>query len=34
MVEHEQLEFITYYNEWTKSQKVEAAIAIMIQKNY
>jgi len=33
IVEHEPLEFITYYNEWTKSQKVEAAIAIiMIQK--
>jgi hypothetical protein len=33
VVEHEPLEFITYYDEWTKRQKVEAAIAIiMIQK--
>lgn len=33
IVEHEPLEFITYYNEWTKSQKVAAAITIiMIQK--
>lgn len=33
VVEHELLEFITYYDEWTMSQKVEAAIAIiMIQQ--
>ncbi len=33
IVEHEPLEFITYYDEWTKNQKVEAAISILkIQK--
>lgn len=28
-VEHEPLEFITYFNEWTRKQKVEAAIAVI-----
>ncbi len=33
IVEHEALKFITYFSEWTKSQTVEAAIAILqIQK--
>ena len=33
VIEHEKLEFITYYNEWTKAQQVEAAITVIkIQK--
>jgi len=29
IVEHRQLKNITYYNEWTKKQRVEAALAII-----
>lgn len=29
VVEHRKLENITYYNEWTKEQRVEAALAVI-----
>lgn len=29
IIEHSRLRYITYYNEWTKKQKVEAALAII-----